>query len=308
MRTTPLGTTGIELSALTLGTMTFGTPVGEDEAVRLTHAARDLGITSIDTANMYEGYARTAGSSGGVAEEIVGAAIAHDRSAYVVATKLGMKVGDGPDDENTSPSAIRTQLRRSLTRLGTDHVDIYYLHRPDPVVETTEIVSALGEELRAGTIRSYGVSNHSAAELRAVIDAADAVGVARPAVVQPKLNLLDRSAEAELLPLCAREGIAVLPYQVLEGGVLSGKYRGGAVPAGSRAAQKPEWIRTLDESAARTLEEITLAADAEGLTMAQYAFVQVLRMPAVVSALVGATRLDQLEQIAAAVHDEVVIR
>lgn len=301
MRTTPVGASGLPISAITLGTMTFGTPVAEPEAVGLVHHARDLGITSIDVANMYEGYARVAGSSGGVAEEIVGRAVAHDRDAYVVATKLGMKVGEGPDDEFTSPSAIRVQLRASLRRLGMEHVDLYYLHKPDPVSAPEEIVAAIQAEVDGGLVREWGVSNYGAPELRVLLDAVAAVGARPPAVCQPKLNLLVTDALDELVPLCVENGIAVLAYQVLEGGLLTGKYRADAVPAGTRGAEKPEWMSRLDEAGWSRLAQIGREADSAGRTMTQHAIAEVLGMPGVVSALVGVTRAGQLDEAAGAV-------
>ena len=124
MQFTTLPGTGISVSRLCLGTMTFGSPVAEPDAIRLVHVAAELGVNFIDTANMYEGYNRYAGSAGGVAEEIVGEAVAHRRGDYILATKVGMKVGEAPEDENTSSEAIRIQLRRSLVRMRTDYVDV----------------------------------------------------------------------------------------------------------------------------------------------------------------------------------------
>ena len=143
MQFTTLPGTGISVSRLCLGTMTFGSPVAEPDAIRLVHDAAELGVNFIDTANMYEGYNRFAGSAGGVAEEIVGKAVAGRRADFVVATKLGMKVGDTPVDENTSPEAIRVQLRRSLRRINTDYIDLYYLHRYDPNTAPGEIARAM---------------------------------------------------------------------------------------------------------------------------------------------------------------------
>ena len=147
MQFTTLPGTGISVSRLCLGTMTFGSPVAEPDAIRLVHDAAELGVNFIDTANMYEGYNRFAGSAGGVAEEIVGKAVAGRRADFVVATKLGMKVGDTPVDENTSPEAIRVQLRRSLRRINTDYIDLYYLHRYDPNTAPGEIARAIGDEM-----------------------------------------------------------------------------------------------------------------------------------------------------------------
>ena len=130
MQYTKIPGTDMQASRICLGTMTFGSPVAGPDAVRLVrYALEEYGVNFIDTANMYEGYNRYAGSAGGVAEEIVGEAVAHRRGDYILATKVGMKVGEAPEDENTSPEAIRIQLRRSLVRMRTDYVDVYYLHR-----------------------------------------------------------------------------------------------------------------------------------------------------------------------------------
>ena len=257
MQFTTLPGTGISVSRLCLGTMTFGSPVAEPDAIRLVHDAAELGVNFIDTANMYEGYNRFAGSAGGVAEEIVGKAVAARRADFVVATKLGMKVGDTPVDENTSPEAIRVQLRRSLRRINTDYIDLYYLHRYDPNTAPGEIARAIGEELKAGTIRAWGVSNYSAEQLSALLAAAREENIPLPSMCQPPLSLLNTGALDALLPLCAQEGIGVIPYQVLQGGILTGKYHAGQQPpAGSRAAEKPDWMKPMTDEVYATLARV----------------------------------------------------
>ena len=179
MQYTTIPGTDMQASRICLGTMTFGSPVAGPDAARLVrYALEEHGVNFIDTANMYEGYNRYAGSAGGVAEEIVGEAVAHRRGDYILATKVGMKVGEAPEDENTSPEAIRIQLRRSLTRMRTDYVDVYYLHRYDPDTEPHAVARAMGEELRAGTIRAWGVSNYTAAQLAALLAAAAVLAAA----------------------------------------------------------------------------------------------------------------------------------
>lgn len=296
MQRRTLGASDLNVSRICLGTMTFGTPVSPDDAVKLIREAAELGVDFIDTANMYEGYARVAGSAGGVAEEIVGRAIAGRRDDFVVATKLGMKVGDTEVDEFTSPAAIRVQLERSLRRLGTDHVDVYYLHKPDPHTPAPEIVTALGAELAAGRIRSWGVSNYGAADLARLVAAADELGVARPVVCQPRLNLLDRAALDELAPYCVDAGISVVPYQGLAGGLLTGKYRRGeTAPAGTRGADKPDWVAPIDDELQAELDRIATDAAAAGLPMASWALRWLADQPGIDSVLVGATRLSQVE-------------
>ena len=294
--------TELRVSRICLGTMTFGSPVGEEDAVRLVRYALDEhNINFIDTANMYEGYNRYAGSAGGVAEEIVGKAVRGARDRFVVATKVGMKVGSEPVDENTSPEAIRVQLRRSLKRMGTDYVDIYYLHRFDPDTEPQAIARAMGDELRAGTIRAWGVSNYTAPQLAALLEAARRENVPAPALCQPALSLLNRAALDDMLPLCEKENIGVVPYQVLQGGVLTGKYkRGAAAPEGSRLAEKPEWLKPFTDEVYNVLAECERAAEAAGVSMTQHALRWALAQPAVVSALIGVKRTEQIDEAAKA--------
>ena len=300
MQFTTLPGTGISVSRLCLGTMTFGSPVAEPDAIRLVHDAAELGVNFIDTANMYEGYNRFAGSAGGVAEEIVGKAVAGRRTDFVVATKLGMKVGDTPVDENTSPEAIRVQLRRSLRRMNTDYIDLYYLHRYDPNTAPGEIARAIGEELKAGTIRAWGVSNYSAEQLSALLAAAREENIPLPSMCQPPLSLLNTGALDALLPLCAQEGIGVIPYQVLQGGILTGKYHAGQQPpAGSRAAEKPDWMKPMTDEVYATLARVEAEAKAAGQSMTQYALAWALRQPAVQCVLLGVKRRAQLEEAAA---------
>ena len=294
--------TELRVSRICLGTMTFGSPVGEEDAVRLVRYALDEhNINFIGPANMYEGYNRYAGSAGGVAEEIVGKAVRGARDRFVVATKVGMKVGTEPVDENTSPEAIRVQLRRSLKRMGTDYVDVYYLHRFDPDTEPQAIARAMGDELRAGTIRAWGVSNYTAPQLAALLEAARRENVPAPALCQPALSLLNRAALDDMLPLCEKENIGVVPYQVLQGGVLTGKYkRGAAAPEGSRLAEKPEWLKPFTDEVYNVLAECERAAEAAGVSMTQHALRWALAQPAVVSALIGVKRTEQIDEAAKA--------
>jgi len=298
----PIPGTRLEVSPICLGTMTFGSPVAEPEAIRLVHAALERGVNFIDTANIYEGYARVPGSSGGVAEEILAKALNGRRDKVVLATKLGMKVGQAPEDEGTSASAIRKHLDLSLKRLHTDHVDIYYLHRPDPGSPIAETLQALADEIHRGGICHYGVSNFSAAQLRELLEVADRHGLPRPVISQPPLSLLKQDALSGLLPLCGREHIASAPYQVLQGGLLTGKYRRAAdIPPNSRKAEKDAWIGPLSDDLFDELEAIEKQAQEAGMPMAHYAIQWILNQPSVVSAVVGTKRINQLDEALAAV-------
>ena len=295
--------TDMSVSKVCLGTMTFGSPVPEADAIRLVHYARnEHGINFVDTANMYEGYNRVAGSSGGVAEEILGKAVAGQRDRYILATKVGMKVGTAPEDENTSPLAIATQLRRSLKRMHTDYVDLYYLHRYDPDTEPHLIARAIGEELKAGTIRAWGVSNYTADQLKALLQAAKEENIVPPAMCQPALSMVNTGALADILPLCASEGIGVIPYQILQGGMLTGKYRRNqAVPAGSRLAEKPEWMKPFTDEVYNVIEHCAAKAAQQGITMTQYALRWTLEQPGVISSLIGVKREAQIDEAAQAI-------
>jgi aryl-alcohol dehydrogenase-like predicted oxidoreductase len=298
----PIPNTDLRVSTLCLGTMTFGTPVDEADAVRLTHWAIDHGINFIDTANMYEGYARTIGSPGGVAEDILGKALAGRRQQVVLATKVGMVVGREPEDGGTSPTAIRKQLERSLQRMATEFVDIYYLHAPDPNTPLVDILGTLKELIDAGKIRHYGISNYSAQQTAELLAAADAHRLPRPVVHQPPYSLLCRDIEKDLLPLCQRERIAVVPYQVLQGGLLTGKYkRGQPLPDDSRRKEHPRWTWELNDELFDRLERLEQEAAERRRTLFKHALRWVLDQPAVVSAIVGVKRSEQLAAMTAAV-------
>ena len=276
--------------------MTFGSPVGELDAIRLVHQAIDRGVNFIDTANMYEGYNRFLGSSGGVAEEILGKAINGRRDQVIVATKLGMKVGPAPEDEYTSPAAIRKQLDLSLKRLMIDCVDLYYLHRPDPSTPVVETLSALSREITAGKIKHYAVSNYNAEQLSELLAVADVNNLPRPVAHQAPLSLLKPELVSDLLPLCAREQIAVVPYQILQGGLLTGKYRRNQpVPSDSRKAEKEAWVWPLDDDLFDRLESFEGQAKQSGKNLMQYSISWALEQPAVVSAIVGVKRIEQLD-------------
>ena len=294
--------TDLSVSTICLGTMTFGTPVEEADAISLTRWAIDHGVNFIDTANMYEGYARVIGSAGGVAEEILGKALEGRRDRVVLATKVGMNVGEAPEDEGISPAAIRTQLDRSLRRLATDFVDLYYLHKPYPETPLLDVLGALNEAISAGKIRHYGISNYSAEQTGELLEVADKNNLPRPVIHQPPYSLLNRDVEKDLLPLCEKEKIAVAPYQILQGGLLTGKYRRGQEPPGdSRRAQKENWVWDFTDELFDRLEEIEAEAKAKGRGLTQHALLSVLEQPAVVAAVLGVKRIDQLESLIRAV-------
>ena len=302
MQNNTIPKTDLRVSPICMGTMTFGTPVGEADAIKIVHWGIDNGVNFIDTANMYEGYTRYVGSPGGVGEEFLGEALKGRRGHAVVATKVGMKVGSAPEDEGTSPKAIHTQLDRSLHRLQTDYVDIYYLHRPDPEVPLADIVGTMADVTKQGKIRYYGISNYSADQTADILKAADDAGVARPVIHQPPYSLLERDVEKDLFPLCDREKIAVAPYRVLQGGLLTGKYkRGKPAPQGSRKQEKEAWIGEITDDVFDRIEAIEADAEKKASTLMEYALKETLAFPAVVAVITGVKRIDQLESLIAAV-------
>jgi aryl-alcohol dehydrogenase-like predicted oxidoreductase len=298
--------TDLRVSSLCLGTMTFGTPVGEFEAIRLTHWAMDNGINFIDTANMYQGYTRYVGSPGGVSEEILGRALKGRRDQVVLATKVGMKIGPADGDQGLSRQHVLREMDRSLKRLGCDWVDLYYMHKPDPNTPLAESVQVFDDLISAGKVRHWAISNFSAEQISELLQVCDDNGWRRPVALQPPYSLLKRDIESDILPLCADEWIAVIPYQVLQGGLLTGKYQHGEpAPAGSRQLEKPAWIPELTDAVYQHLEVIAAEARAQGRTLMQHALVTLLEQPSVVSLIVGVKRIEQLADLIAAAGGEV---
>ena len=289
--------TDLRVSPLCLGTMLFGSPVEEKEAVKIVHLALEQGVNFIDTANMYEGYTRYVGSPGGVTEEILGKAMGGKREQAVLASKVGMKIGPGTGDEGLSREHIRRECERSLVRLATDWLDLYYMHKPDESTPIAESIETFAELIQAGKVRHWALSNFRARQVREVLQVCDDGGWPRPVAHQPPYSLLNREIEAELLPLCRDENIAVVPYQILQGGLLSGKYGDPAAPpAGTRGSDKPEWIAMLrDEEALRELATLGARAKEVGLSLFDYAIRTTVNTPGITSIILGVRRVQQLE-------------
>ncbi len=299
-----ISNTALRVSPLCLGTMTFGTPVAEKDAVRIVHWALDHGVNFIDTANMYEGYDRYVGSPGGVAEEILGTALKGRRDRAVVATKVGMSVGPGPDDAGLGRTHVLRECERSLQRLDTDWIDIYYMHTPDPNTPLRQSIAVFAELVGAGKVRHWGLSNFDPREVDQVLRICDENGHPRPVVHEPAYSLLKRDIEQDLLPLCRREDIAVVPYQVLQGGLLTGKYSDpSAPPEGTRASEKPGWIPLLnDQNALSAVEKISDLAREAGVSLYDYVIRTTVDTPGITSIILGVTRPEQLGQAIAALE------
>ncbi|MFI1990253.1 aldo/keto reductase [Actinoplanes sp. NPDC020271] len=228
-----LGRSGLRVSRAALGTMNFGldpqAPTPEAEARRIVGAFLDAGLNLIDTADVYRG---------GTSEEIVGRAIAHRRDEVVLATKAGGPRGTGPNDRGLSRAHLTRALDASLRRLGTDYIDLYQCHMPDPDTPADETMAVLDEFVRSGKVRYAGCSNYTAAGIVAAQWAAERHGGSAFVSLQANYSLIARSIEAEILPVCRSHGIGVLAYSPLGSGVLAGRYRRGDAPeAGSRLAE-----------------------------------------------------------------------
>lgn len=306
MEHTRLGATGLPVSRICLGTMTFGLQCDEATSHAILDAAADAGVDFLDTADVYPlgGDLTTVGRT----EEIVGRWLKGRRDRYVVATKCVGRVGPSRWDQGASRKHVLDAIDASLRRLGTDHVDLYQLHADDPTTPLDETLEALDTIVRSGRARYIGVSNWLAYRLARALGRSEARGLARFVSVQPRYNLLFRQVERELLPLCEEEGIGVIPYNPLAGGLLTGKHRPDAAPAeGGRFTlgragdvyQQRYWHDREFEAVAA----IRQVAEDAGMPMATLAVSWVLGHPAITSAIVGASRPEQLTATVAAVDE-----
>ncbi|MEQ1518756.1 MAG: aldo/keto reductase [Usitatibacteraceae bacterium] len=216
-----LGKSQLKVSALCLGTMMFGDQTALAEARSITAHAREHGVNFIDTADVY---------STGASETMVGELLRGDRANWILATKIGNKMSERPNESGYARSWMMREVDASLARLNTDYIDIYYLHRDNNGMDLEEPLRAIDVMLRAGKIRYWGVSNFRGWRIAEVMRVADALNMPSPVVCQPYYNLLNRMPEVEVLPACAHYGIGVVPYSPIARGVLSGKYLPGATP------------------------------------------------------------------------------
>ena len=304
MRHVRLGRTGLQVSRLCLGTMTFGLQCDEPRSLAILDRAAAGGITFLDAADVYPlgGSLETVGRT----EEILGRWLEGRRHDVVIATKCSGAMSSKPWDRGASRKHILDAVEGSLRRLRTDYVDLYQIHHPDPQTPMDETLRALDDVVRAGKARYVGCSNYHAYQVARALGRSEALGLARFDSVQPRYNLLFRQIERELLPLCGEEGIGVIPYNPLAGGFLSGKHRRDVGPTagtrftlGSAAGRYQE--RYWHEREFATVEALRPLAAAAGMSMAQMAVAWVLAHPAITSAIVGASRPDQLDDVLAAV-------
>lgn len=302
-----LGRSGMRVSRLCLGTMMFGGPTDAATSARMIATAKDAGFNFLDTADVY---------SRGASEEVVGQALAGTRNDWVLATKLGNPMGAGQNEKGLSRAWMIRAVEGSLKRLGTDHIDILYLHREDHDTPLDVTVAALGDLIRAGKIRAFGLSNFRAWRIATLCEACDRLGVDRPIVNQPLYHALNRMAEVEVLPVSAHYGMGVFPYSPLARGVLTAKYDPSAPPApesragrGDKRMMEAEW-HPASIAVAQTLAQ---HAAARGVASAHLAIQWVLRNPLITGAIVGPRTEAQLADYIAALgcawtdEDEAVI-
>jgi aryl-alcohol dehydrogenase-like predicted oxidoreductase len=303
MNHTKFGRTGLRVSRLCLGTMTFGLQCDEAQSQAILNAAHDGGIDFLDTADVYPlgGDRATAGKT----EEIVGRWLKGKRQQFIVATKCVGQMGPKPWDQGMSRKHILDAIEASLKRLGTDYVDIYQLHGFDPLTPIDEALEALDTVVKAGKARYVGVSNWLAHRVARALGRSELKSIARIDSVQPRYNLLFRTFERDLLPLCEEEGIAVIPYNPLAGGLLTGKHeRNGTPQQGTRftlgRAGSMYQARYWHEREFETVEQLRGIAREADISLATLAVRWVLSNTAITAPIIGASRPEQLADSLAA--------
>ncbi|MBN4665310.1 aldo/keto reductase [Pandoraea nosoerga] len=300
MQYTKFGRTGLSVSRLCLGTMTFGLQTEEAASHAIIDRATDAGVNFIDIADVYPLGSDT--SLAGRTEEIVGRWLKGRRERFIVATKACGQMGPSPWDKGASRKHLLDAIDASLRRLGTDYVDLYQLHSDDTDTPIDETLEALDTIVKSGKARYIGVSNYLAYRLARALGRADVLRVARFVSVQPRYNLLFRQIERELLPLASEEALAVIPYNPLAGGLLTGKYRHDATPSEGRftatvgKAGAMYQQRYWHEREFETIETLKGIASEAGESLTRLSLAWVLANPVVTSAIIGASRVEQLTE------------
>jgi 1-deoxyxylulose-5-phosphate synthase len=303
MQHVQFGKTGLHVSRLCLGTMTFGLQCDETTSFAILNAAAEAGITFLDTADVYplggtfEHVGRT--------EEIIGKWLADKRDKFIVATKCSGKMGPAAWQQGTSRKHVMGAIDASLKRLRTDYVDLYQVHHYDAATPADETLEAFDAVLRSGKARYVGCSNYQAWRLARVLGRSEVLGLAKFASVQPRYNLLFRQIERELLPLCEDEGLAVIPYNPLAGGLLTGKHKPSASPPdGSRftlgTAGKMYTERYWHDREFDTVTKLGGLAQEAGMELTTLAIAWVLANPAITAPIIGASKPEQLKASIAA--------
>lgn len=287
-----LGRTGLMVSELCLGCMTFGREADEQQSQAMTRRFLDAGGNFFDTADVY---------SRGISEEITGRALRGVRDDIVLATKVRASMGDGPNDVGLSRKHILQGCENSLRRLGTDYIDLYQVHSWDQATPLEETLSALTDLVRQGKVRYIGVSNYTAWQIMKSLHVSAIHGFEHFVSLQPQYSLVERHIEYELLPLCQEEGIGIIPWSPLGGGFLSGKYKKGEQPpegtriSGAIERQEEHWSRRATEHNWRVIDIVGTIAEETKKSYAQIALNWLLRQPAVTAPIIGARTMEQLE-------------
>jgi aryl-alcohol dehydrogenase-like predicted oxidoreductase len=285
-----LGASPLRVSELCLGAMMFGDQTDAKAAADIIALAREQGVNFVDTADVY---------TQGAAEHMLGALLKGDRQRWVLASKVGNAMSSAPNESRYSRKWMMQQIDASLRRLGTDFIDIYYLHRDFEDDSLDEPLRALDDMLRAGKIRAWGVSNFRGWRISEAVHLARAIGMAGPAVCQPYYNLLNRMPEVEVLPACAHYGLGVASYSPIARGVLTGKYQPDAMPpAGSRAARGDKRIAQTEfrVESLGIAQKLAEHAKSKGIDLLQFALAWVLANRTVSSVIAGPKTLAQWQQ------------
>ncbi len=283
-----LGRTGLKVSRLSFGTANFNRVRDDDACIEVLEAALEAGINFFDTANMYDE---------GRSEQITGRAFQGRRHDVVIASKVGMRLGEGPNRIGLNRKTIMEEIEGSLKRLQTDHVDVYYAHQLDVTTPIDETMRAFDDLVRQGKVRYLGCSNFPAWRLCKALWTSDASGLARFDCVQPRYNMLERGIERELVPLCIDQGVGMNPYAPLAGGLLSGKYRWGEEPGENTryhgVTQYRDWYWT--EANFQAIEGLRAVAEDNGHGLAEVALAWMLQKPGMTSPIFSARTVEQLE-------------
>ena len=279
-----LGKSGLQVSAIGLGTNNFGKRLDAQRTAAVVDQALDAGINFLDTANAY---------SAGLSEEYIGKALKGKRSEAIVATKVSSPMRKGPNSGGNSRQHIVAEVENSLQRLGTDHIDLYQIHWTDPNTPIEETLRTLDDLVRQGKVRYIGCSNFAAWQVCEAVWTSRTLGLTSFVSAQPRYNMLDREVEAELLPFCTEYGIGVLPYYPLANGFLTDKHRRGQpAVAGTRLAEDDRGMLT--DANFDVLEGLEEFAGERGHTLLELAFSWLLSRPAVSSVIAGATKPEQV--------------
>lgn len=298
-----LGRTGIRVSPYCLGAMMFGAQGNpdHDESIRIIHTALDAGINFIDTADFY---------SAGESEEIVGNALKGRRDNVVLATKAYAPMGDDPNQQGNSRRWLITEVENSLRRLQTDHLDLYQVHRPDPLVDVEETLSALSDLMHTGKVRAIGASSFPASDIVEAQWVAERRGLQRFRTEQPPYSILNRGIEKEVLPVCQRYGMGTLVWSPLAQGMLTGRYRKGQEATGERAGAG--FAHFSDERRLDAVEALLPVAQDAGMSLTHMAMAFAIAHPGVTAAIVGPRTMHHLEDTLAGMEigldDEVLDR